>query len=208
MDETNWNHGCKNKNKSNKVLHVFPAGSLFIRATVLVLMWYIGTSHGYSGWVIIPRPTFSARNLCWTVLFARLPAVYGKGGKNMLEKTAEPGSFGGWAWDVFFLIASAWERMKSYYHHWSFPNFDQISPDFGRFLGQLLEWIEVSMERWRSQRHMSVMWTKVGILRPFFFNKKRGVLSKGVGTIFQSFQWQTGQMEPIRSHDLGSGWEG
>lgn len=26
---------------------------------------------------------------------------------------------------------------------------------------QLLEWIEVSMERWRSQRHMSVMWTKV-----------------------------------------------
>jgi len=29
----------KNKsNKDNKVLHVFPAGSLFIRATVLVLM--------------------------------------------------------------------------------------------------------------------------------------------------------------------------
>lgn len=129
----------KNKsNKDNKVLHVFPAGSLFIRATVLVLMWYIGTSHGYSGWVIIPRPTFSARNLYWTVLFARLPAVHGKGGTNMLEKSSGTWKF--WrAWDVFLLlIASAWERMKSYYHPWSFPNFDQICPDFWWFFGSTL----------------------------------------------------------------------
>lgn len=158
---------AKTKNKSNKVLHVFPAGSLFIRATVLVLMWYIGTSHGYSGWVIIPRPTFSARNLYWTVLFARLPAVHGKGGKNMLEKTPEPGSFGGWAWDFFCFwlhqLGRGWNHTTTIE---VFPTLIKFVLILDDFLAQLLEWIEVSMERWRSQRHMSVMWTKVGILPP------------------------------------------
>lgn len=162
----------KNKsNKDNKVLHVFPAGSLFIRATVLVLMWYIGKSHGYSGWVIIPRPTFSARNLYWTVLFARLPAVHGKGGTNMLEKSSRTWKF----WRASDCISLGEDEIilppLKFSRLWS--NFSWFWTIFCLNFWSGLRWV------WNVGVHSATcLWCepKVGI---------------------------TGQMEPIRSHDLG-----